>query len=200
MIKHINFKTAFYKEDLFTKFKVKQGDTVNFAVEIEDAPESLARHNQARLLLRRADKTVVYEEIDVQVNGKIVSFKAPAGMTDIAGTTYGELEFSDDKTYITSTFVFVFDVVNKAGRIEDAIETSDEIFIIKEIREFINAIKDDLNGIKDDVVDLEARQDELDKRMEEVFEKAERLIEEVGKVDVNLDDLIAENERAEHNI
>lgn len=199
MIKTINFKTAFYKEDLFTKFKIKQDDTVKFNVTIEDTPNNFY-YSGARILLRRSDKTVIYEEISVTKQDKTFSFKAPNGTTNISGTVYGELEFLDGNNSSGSTFVFVFDVVSRAGNITEAIESKDEIFIIDEIRAFIEQTKEDLKLLDTNTKELQKQQQVLDTKMENTTERVNELIREVEKRDLNVQELKKENGRAENNI
>lgn len=199
MIKTIDFKTAFYKEDLFTKFKIKQDDTVRFNVTIEDAPNNFY-YSGARILLRRSDKTVIYEEINVTKQDKTFSFKAPNGTTNISGTVYGELEFLDGNNSSGSTFVFVFDVVSRAGNITEAIESKDEIFIIDEIRAFIAQTKEDLKLLDTNTKELQKQQKVLDTKMNETTERVNELIFEVERRDLNVQELKNENGRAENNI
>ena len=201
MHKTVNFETHFYKEDLFLKFKIKQNDRLTMQITIPDAPDYFRPEEEtARLLLRRSDGTVVYEEIKVTGEGGKVRVSAPSGATAVAGITYGELEFSRSEREVGTTFIFVYEVVARAGDINEAIESKDEIFIIEEIREFLEQAKQDLINIDEDIQGLQAEQLELDSKMQETTAKVEELKAVVEEKDLNVAELKAENLKATDNI
>ena len=181
------------RRDNIKKFTCKQNDDITLNIDIlKDGHKINIDGQTLRVLIRKNDGTLLHQAEKITVNDNSIRVDLNNQATTCAGKTYMELEIIDALGEVSSSTI-IYLVEEKVGDLEDAIESSNELFILKEIENFIKSSEQDIEEIKGAV--NSAKND-----VEESVVKINSVKEELEAINVNLDELKAENEKAVLNI
>lgn len=181
MRKIINLNVDLFEEDLYKKFTVKQFDDIDLKVKVMSKGVLYDTAGQSvRFYCRKNDGTILYQTENITIKNNEINIRVNNQATACAGLAYAELELYDELGKI-STATFTFDVRDKVGAIEDAIESVDEIYILEVIEEFIKQAKIDLELYKEAIINLN---DEVVKNSE----KINNLNEKIEEANINIDE------------
>lgn len=155
MRKIINLTTDLCEEDLYKKFTVKQYDDVELHIKVLDKGLIYNTEGQTiKFYCRKNDGTILYQTDGITNNDNKIIIKLKNQSTTCPGSVYAELELCDENGTI-STGTFTYFVSEKVGRVENALESIDEIYILEEIENFIKQSKEDIALYKQSVIELQ---------------------------------------------
>lgn len=196
MKKKLDLSIDLSLEQRFQKeFVVKNKDSILLDVKIfnDRKPVSL-EGNVIRLYIKKSDDTFVVQggtdelgDNSIVISGNRLLINVKNSATNVSGLCYGEIEIEDDEGTI-ATNSFVFEVVDRIGNIDKAIQSVDDIYILGEIEKFIIQAKIDMALLKEQIAEGLVKINEFN---EFVIEKTEELQSAIDKA---LDDITANSE------
>lgn len=196
MKKKLDLSIDLSLEQRFQKeFVVKNKDSILLDVKIfnDRKPVSL-EGNVVRLYIKKSDDTFVVQggtdelgDNSIVISGNRLLINVKNSATNVSGLCYGEIEIEDDEGTI-ATNSFVFEVVDRIGNIDKAIQSVDDIYILGEIEKFIIQAKIDMALLKEQIAEGLVKIGEFN---EFVIEKTEELQSAIDKA---LDDITANSE------
>ena len=196
MKKKLDLSIDLSLEQRFQKeFVVKNKDSILLDVKIfnDRKPVSL-EGNVIRLYIKKSDDTFVVQggtdelgDNSIVISGNRLLIDVKNSATNVSGLCYGEIEIEDDEGTI-ATNSFVFEVVDRIGNIDKAIQSVDDIYILGEIEKFIIQAKIDMALLKEQIAEGLVKIGEFN---EFVIEKTEELQSAIDKA---LDDITANSE------
>lgn len=181
------------RRDNIKKFDCKQNDDITLHVTILNEGVVInPEHQSPRVLIKKEDGTILYQIDDISISKNVMTIKLRNQATACPGKTLMEIELRDEHG-VVSTASIKYQVEERIGSIEDAVESINDISLLDEIDKFIKVSKVDMESMKEDVNQFKEDVKEIDAKIQE-------LQGHIGDVDANIALLQEKNEEAKRNI
>lgn len=203
MRKSLHLEMDLTLEPRFTKeFVVKKNDDITLDIALKNDRLPVVADNQvARLFVRKQDGSVIVqggtEELgdgSIVIGGNVVRIHLKNSATNTTGLCYAELELQDESG-VMATHSFIFEVIDRLDNIDEAIKATDDIYILKELEEFIIQAKKDIAEIREILnqmrADMEQAVEDFNNAVKDFEEKLEGTNTDIDEKVAHFEELIA---------